>query len=181
MRRSTKGALAGLAAVALMLGGFGTHAAWNDQGTFAGGSIQDGELKLTGSGCQDWQLLASDGTTLLGTASDPSSLFLLPGQLLKRHCSFTVSLKGVATVTADVNTPSFTLPSGLTGAGLSMTTALAKNGNALTVGSTGASTPVSDGDVIAADFTATLDSQASQAVWQNVAGSLNQLTVTVTA
>jgi alternate signal-mediated exported protein len=181
MRRSTKGTLAGLAAVALLLGGFGTHAAWNAQGTFEGATIQDGELKLTGSGCLDWQLLASDGKTLLGSAADPSSLFLLPGQLLQRHCSFTVSLKGVGTVTANVSTPSFTLPSGLTGAGLSMVTDLAKNGTALSAGSSGVSTTVANGDVISADFTATLDSLASQTVWQNVAGSLNALTVTVTA
>ena len=181
MRKSTKGTLAGLAAVALLLGGFGTHAAWNDQATIAGGNIQDGALRLAGSGCGAWQLLATDAKTVLQSASDPGSLFLLPGQLLTRHCSFTVDLKGVGTVTADISTPSFTLPNGLSGAGLSLTTDLAKNGAALALGPDGASTSVADGDVISADFTASLALDAAQSVWEDVAGSLDDLTVTVTA
>lgn len=179
MRKSTKGALAGVAAVALLMGGFGTRAAWNDSGTFDGGSINDGSLALTGSGCLDWKLIDTDGTTVLATASDPSTLFLLPGQILTRHCSFSVSLKGVGTVTATINEPSFTLPGGLTGAGLELTTLLKKNTTTLTPDSSGVSTTVTDGDTISADFTASLDAAAVQSVWQNIAGSLNTLTVTV--
>jgi alternate signal-mediated exported protein len=47
MNRLLKGAIAGAAGVALLLGGAGTFALWNSTATVAGGTIVAGELKVT--------------------------------------------------------------------------------------------------------------------------------------
>lgn len=186
MRKSTKGALAGVAAVALLLGGFGTRAAWTANGTMAGGPIQDGHLKLNGS-CDGWALVTESvdtlgntvTTTLRSGLTDLSAVFLLPGQLLTRHCAYTVDLAGEASANVDIDAASLAGLPAPTG-GLTLATAFALNGAALTTTAAGAvsGAQVADRDVISADFTAKLAANADQTVWEDVSSTLNALTVT---
>ena len=94
MRKSTKGALAGAAAVALLLGGFGTHAAWTGSNTIAGGNLPSGHLKLGTVDCGTWSLTSLSGTVTDLGASGLTGLFLVPGDVLKRTCSLSVSVAG---------------------------------------------------------------------------------------
>ena len=56
MKKATKGALAVTAAGALLLGGAGTLAYWNDVQGVTGGTISSGHLKLTPGTCDGWKL-----------------------------------------------------------------------------------------------------------------------------
>lgn len=190
MRKSTKGALAGVAAVALLLGGFGTRATWSGGATIGGGTITDGSLSLDGSGCGDWQLKRLTDTVFSDVA-DVTQIFLLPGDVLKRDCQFTVNLKGIASATVAIDTPDFSLSANaLSAAGFdfhstfSKTTGSGGSATTSTIASDAGVAPadgvtVGDGDVISAQFTASLASGATN-IWQSVTGTLADMTVTIT-
>lgn len=70
MNKLTKASIAGAAGIALLLGGAGTLALWNDSATIAVGSIDSGTLTITGStGAWDseWELwVPGDSATYTG-------------------------------------------------------------------------------------------------------------------
>ncbi len=99
MKKSSKGALAGAAAAVLLMGGFGTHAAWNADGDVPGGNIDTGKLQISTPQCGDWLFGVVDQATggfsgTPTTLTDTSSLLMIPGDLLTRHCTFTITVTG---------------------------------------------------------------------------------------
>lgn len=78
MRKSTKGALAAVAAGALLLGGAGTLAYWTDEATIAGTDITTGHLTVDATDCEAGTLV----WTLEGDAFDPTTDTLIPGDTL---------------------------------------------------------------------------------------------------
>ena len=107
MKKSTKGALAASAAAALLLGGAGTLAYWNDSATVPGGDIQSGQLEL---GAPDCGL----GWTLDGGAAFTTQL-LVPGDTLTKVCTVDLVAQGEH-LGADlaVDTPSWNATNPLT-------------------------------------------------------------------
>lgn len=176
MKKSTKGAVAASAAVLLLLGGWGTHASWTDNKTVTGTDVGTGTLALNGT-CDGW-LLKIDTSDPSPVSFDPSVLKLGPGNILTRHCTFTIDTGG-AKVTADFSTSG----GGLTGADAAT---LASNLNISTdyTDSAGVAIPGSttfaDGDEINADITVTLPAGVDSTV-QNLAATLQDITVTATA
>lgn len=76
MNKLLKGAIAGAAGVALLLGGAGTFALWNSSTSVAGGNIVAGNLLVADSG--------TAGTwTANGTAITLASFKAVPGDVLK--------------------------------------------------------------------------------------------------
>ena len=97
MKKSTKGAVAAAAAGVLLLGGAGSLAFWSDSLTVGGDTISSGHLSLddtTGASdiCADsvWTLDAAE----TGSAFDPTTDELVPGDVLTKECTFDVSAVG---------------------------------------------------------------------------------------
>lgn len=94
MRTSVKAALAGVAGTALLLGGAGSLAFWNDTETQDGGTIQAGALNLTDANCGDgW--VVTDTTTKLDLFD--ADYRIIPGTSLTRTCTFTLRVSGTVT------------------------------------------------------------------------------------
>lgn len=117
MKKSTKGALAAGAAVALLVGGAGTLAFWTADETVPGGTIDAGHLDLvtdaTNAGCGDWQLDSGEQAAGTWSSGDP----LVPGDVLTKECAFTIDAQGNhlrATVAASAPGLTGTLAAGLT-------------------------------------------------------------------
>src|SRR4051794_15395746 len=94
MKKSSKGALAVGAGVALLLGGSGTLAFWSDSKPITGGAINSGHLRLvtdaTNTGCGGWYLDSAEGAPVAYTVGDP----IVPGDVLSRDCAYTVQATG---------------------------------------------------------------------------------------
>lgn len=187
MRKSTKGALAGVAAVALLLGGFGTRANWDAGGTFGGTDVKDGSLSLSGVGCEAWQLKkVTDSVFSALTTAQLSALYLLPGDVLERHCEFTVNLLGVASADVVIGAPSFRLSASGLSDGLALTADFTKThgttntdiGDESTGVPSSSAVTVVDGDKLSADLSISLASGAAN-VWQGVTGTLDDVAVTI--
>ncbi|MCD4535088.1 alternate-type signal peptide domain-containing protein [Nocardioides sp. cx-169] len=92
MKKTIKGALAATAAGTLLLGGAGSLAYWTDTGTVGGGAVTSGHLKLNpttaGAPCTAWTIDGTPGTFVPGTDK------IVPGDVLTRTCSYTVSMAG---------------------------------------------------------------------------------------
>lgn len=169
MKKSTKGTLAASAAAVLLLGGFGTHAAWSDGKAVGGTDIKTGHLALINANCGAWKI----GTGTL-TTFDPTTL-LVPGDLLTRVCTFEVDVAGAVNAKLSVSAPTI-----LDGSGnvVSAVTPTATFKDVTGGGSTAISTGdgLSDGEIIQATVTVNVPSSAPQ----DLAGHLNDITVTAT-
>ncbi|MEB7448932.1 alternate-type signal peptide domain-containing protein [Arthrobacter koreensis] len=87
MNKMAKGALATGVGVALLLGGGGTLAIWNDTANATTGSIVAGNLDLE-SGAAVWK--KSDGTVI----PNISNYKVVPGEVLKFEQPLTIELSG---------------------------------------------------------------------------------------
>jgi alternate signal-mediated exported protein len=108
MNKSLKGALAAVAAAALLLGGAGSLAYWSGEEDVPGGSFTSGYLRINDVDC------ATAGWTLDGGAAYTNQR-LVPGDELTKSCSFT--LDGVGdhmTVSLDTATPGWSSTNALT-------------------------------------------------------------------
>jgi len=93
MNKLIKGSVAGAAGIALLLGGAGTLASWNDSAVVSGaGTITAGTLEIDSnpvSGTDGWQL---NGT---GTVEDDAADFtIVPGDVLTYTATFDVTATG---------------------------------------------------------------------------------------
>lgn len=88
MAARIKAALAAATGAALLLGGAGTLAYWNDVETAPGTRLDDGELRLAALSCAGWKL---DGET---TVYDPTTQAISPGDSLTQSCTSTISAVG---------------------------------------------------------------------------------------
>ncbi len=175
MNKSTKGALAATCGAILLLGGAGSLAYWTDTEIVGGGAINGGTMTLgtdaTNTGCGAWQLDSAEAAPLTYTAGDP----LVPGDVLTRACSYTVTASGNhLRATVGVTSPNFSGVAGDFGGNLSATvSSLRVNG------------------VVATEFTEANDGQSLTAnvsvTWagvdtghQGVSTVLDDLTLTAT-
>lgn len=93
MNKLLKGAIAGAAGVALLLGGAGTFALWNDAAVVSGGTIATGTLSIVPSGAAaTWTDISS--TVANGTTFDPSTQRLVPGDKVKLTKAVTINTTG---------------------------------------------------------------------------------------
>lgn len=150
MKKSTKGALAAAAAGSLLLGGAGSLAYWTDAEDIMGTSITSGHLKLNpvDANCDaTWKLGATAYTTQV----------LAPGDVLTRHCQYTVSKSGDnLTARLNVSAPGFAAGSNTTLTG-DMAIAAAFSYDADGSGSASAPSAVSGGVVSSVANGATVD------------------------
>ncbi|HET6153923.1 MAG TPA: alternate-type signal peptide domain-containing protein [Marmoricola sp.] len=123
MNKSTKGALAAAAGGVLLLGGAGSLAYWNDAASVAGGTINSGKLSLTDTttgtcSSAPWTIDAAESPA--GVTFDPATDTLVPGDVLTKHCSYTIGAQGThlrATVNATGGVATGALAPALTVAG----------------------------------------------------------------
>lgn len=93
MNKLIKGAVTGAAGIALLLGGAGSFAAWNDQAKIAPGNITTGTLSIaaTAGATPTWTDLTTN--TTLATAQLASYVFA-PGDTLELKENVTISVQG---------------------------------------------------------------------------------------
>ena len=105
MKKNTKGAIALGAAALLLAGGAGTYAAWSDEASLDGGSVQTGHLTVT------QKEGTSAGWTWVGGAKDGIALSesdtIAPGDTIAYSGTYVLGIKGTnLEATLDVTTPS---------------------------------------------------------------------------
>lgn len=113
MRNSAKGVLAASAAVALLVGGGGTLAFWQDVEAFGGDTINSGSLSLGDVTCGSWMYDTEGGGGEFTVASD----VIVPGDTLTRTCTSTIVAEGDHLV-ADVAVTDGSINPGSSGADL---------------------------------------------------------------
>ncbi len=174
--KAHKGALAATAAGALLLGGAGSLAYWNDSQTVTGGAISSGTLSLTqeaGQVCSSWTLDAAGGPT----AYTPGVTLVVPGDVITKTCDYTVNATGAhlaADLTMDATsiTGSNDLSSALTpGATYTL------DGNVVATGED--VTSLNDLDVLNAEITVTFESATSGLTAQGLTAGLDDIVVSL--
>ena len=94
MNKLIKGAVAGAAGVALLLGGAGTFALWNSTATVNVGSVASGTLSIATSGSAVWKNVSSDeedGGTVIPAIG---SYQIVPGDTLELTQVVTIDATG---------------------------------------------------------------------------------------
>ena len=183
MRKSSKGALAASAAALLLLGGLGTHATWSSGSTLQGGKINTGALSLSSTCDTNWVygVLDKTGTFVKDrsvASADLGSLFLIPGDVLQKTCSFTVHVEGTHLVEANLTVTQPTIKDATTGQALgSLATDATFEDAQDTV--LGATTKVKEGDVITAVLTVQLPRTLDGLSGQGLKGALDDVTVEI--
>lgn len=91
MNKLAQGAIAGTAGIALLLGGAGTFALWNDSASVDGSTVTSGTLSIEALGDGSW-------TDITGGASedviDIDSFLVVPGNTLQFVQQFTIAATG---------------------------------------------------------------------------------------
>jgi alternate signal-mediated exported protein len=88
MNKLTKGAIAGAAGIALLLGGTGSFALWNATSSVSGGTITSGTLNMATVGSPVW----TDTNT--NTVIDPSTFRIVPGNTITVNQKITITGTG---------------------------------------------------------------------------------------
>jgi alternate signal-mediated exported protein len=91
MNKLTKGAIAGAAGIALLLGGAGTFALWNSTIGVAGGAIATGTLAFGTSTGATWRDDSLGATT---TTFDPSTQKIVPGDVVTLTQNISINATG---------------------------------------------------------------------------------------
>jgi len=104
MNKLVKGSIAGAAGIALLLGGAGTFALWNDSVTLANQSVSTGELDIElGAAAATWTDISTktSGTPAVTTSSvigtttfNPTNHKLVPGDTVTYSKSVTIKASG---------------------------------------------------------------------------------------
>lgn len=170
MKKSTKGTLAASAAAVLLLGGFGTHAAWSDGTTVGGTDINTGHLALINASCGAWKI----GT---GTLTDFNvSTLLVPGDVLTRVCTFEVDVAGAVNAKLSVSAPTVLDHSGNLVSAVTPTATFEDVSDPANVVPVSSGDTLTDGESVEATITVNVPSSAPQ----DLVGHLNDITVTAT-
>ncbi|MGB7363385.1 MAG: alternate-type signal peptide domain-containing protein [Rhodococcus sp. (in: high G+C Gram-positive bacteria)] len=140
MNKATKGALAAVAAVILLLGGLGSFALWNDDATTDGGTITAGDLTITPDGAGVW----AQTTTDVNAAStiDIDNYLVVPGDVVTYTQDYLIEASGdnlLADLTVDLGSISgagdLLENMEVTVSGTSGATALPTNGDSVRIAS----------------------------------------------
>ncbi len=92
MNKLLKGAVAGAAGVALLLGGAGTFALWNSTATVNVGTVASGTLSIASSGTPSWRDISPDRTA--AAIPSISSYKIVPGDKLELTQVVTINATG---------------------------------------------------------------------------------------
>ena len=180
MNKLTKGAIAGAAGIALLLGGAGTFALWNDSTSVAGGTVSTGTLDFGTVGAATWLDVSAGGA---GVAWSPTSK-IVPGDTITLTRDVTIDATG-KNLKADLaySPSSVAIPTALQPYVTVALTASQKSGDA-TVQASGNKyviTPQSGGStVVTVVITIKFDSGASNKVGQGSSIDLAGASYTLT-
>ncbi|GAA3950871.1 alternate-type signal peptide domain-containing protein [Gordonia caeni] len=100
MNKKTKGALAAAAGAAILVGGAGTMAAWNDNASLGSGTVSAGTLNIDQVGTGTWHWDNPDGEVFT-----PGSDLLVPGDSVVYVGKYKISAAGTnlkATLTPEI-------------------------------------------------------------------------------
>jgi len=148
MNKLMKGAVAGAAGIALLLGGAGTFAVWNATASIEGATIKSGNLAITANSAGVWQ----DGSTPV----DLATYKIIPGKVLTYTQTLDVVADGndlTATLTNNGVTTSSNTITGLT---TSMKVEKVTGTNLTVGGTNGNSISVTNGGTTAGQVRATI-------------------------
>lgn len=113
MNKLTKGAIAGAAGIALLLGGAGSFALWNSNADVTGGAITAGTMTLSADSADaTWQNL----TTGHAGSISPASFKIVPGDTIQLDQPLTISATGddlSASISSNAASVAASLGSGL--------------------------------------------------------------------
>ena len=90
MNKLVKGSVAGATGIALLMGGFGTYALWNDSVGVPGGEVNSGVLTIA-AGTQTWSDASTDATDTLW---DPATDVIVPGDVIELQQVLTINAEG---------------------------------------------------------------------------------------
>lgn len=169
MKKSTKGAVAAGAAAALLLGGAGTLAFWNDTASVPGGNISSGNLALGTPDC-------GAGWTLDGNTPYTDQL-IVPGDVLTKVCTVDLQATGEHLgATLGIDTPTWDANNALT-AELDADAAFTVNGAPATEVTEADDTGTGE---IQATVTVTFDGPAATNASRNLSAVLSGIDITAT-
>jgi alternate signal-mediated exported protein len=95
MNKLLKGSIAGAAGIALLLGGAGTFALWNDSAVIKGGTVSTGVLSLAAPTTQaTWTDVSTASSIVNGTSFDTATQKLVPGDKVSTTQAVTVNASG---------------------------------------------------------------------------------------
>lgn len=111
MKKTTKGALAASTAAVLLLGGAGSLAYWNTEGTVAGGGFSTGDLELDFADCDraSWTVV-NEIEGVRTPDVDLTTFKVVPGDVFTKTCTIKVvsvgdNIRAVLGVTDGTATP----------------------------------------------------------------------------
>ncbi|QXQ10594.1 alternate-type signal peptide domain-containing protein [Paeniglutamicibacter sp. Y32M11] len=93
MNNKTKGAIAGIAGIALLAGGT-TFALWNDDASIAGGVITAGNLEVATVGTATWKDISADRTDPNHTIASLTAFKIIPGDTIEGTFGIDAALEG---------------------------------------------------------------------------------------
>jgi alternate signal-mediated exported protein len=94
MNKLTSGAIVGTLGIALLLGGAGTFAMWNQSTTANAGTVASGTLTIANSGTPTWKNVSADAAAGGTTIANIASYKIVPGDTLEMTQTFTVAASG---------------------------------------------------------------------------------------
>ena len=94
MNKLTSGAIVGTLGIALLLGGAGTFATWNQSTTANAGTVASGTLTIANSGTASWKNISADAPTGGAAIANIASYKIVPGDTLEMTQTFTVAASG---------------------------------------------------------------------------------------
>lgn len=172
MKKSTKGAIAGVAGGVLLLGGAGTLAYWTEDATVNGTTVESGHLSLINNTCPSatWELDNAGGTVTSATR-------IVPGDSISTTCTFDIEGEGdhFDNVTLSVTAPTYASSNDLTTA---LDTSATYSGSVSGPLSTPAT--VATGETVTATITLTFPTTVSGSTAENLTATLQDVTVTAT-
>lgn len=164
MNKLVKGSVAAAAGIALLMGGAGSLALWNDSATVNGGTISAGTLTVAAPAVTP----ATDGwKNAAGVAIDISTYRIVPGDTIKFVKTLNVTAIGdTLTAGISVDTTSITVPSGNAAKDVALKSFITSNATFTVDG-------VSTSSIVAAAGTRTVVVTASITFSNGIAGAEN--------
>lgn len=92
MNKLVKGSIAGAAGIALLLGGAGTFALWNDSVVVQSSTVQTGKLEIAKTGTPTWSDVSTSGST--GATFAPATQKIVPGDTVRLTQTVTITGEG---------------------------------------------------------------------------------------
>jgi alternate signal-mediated exported protein len=94
MNKLTSGAIVGTLGIALLLGGAGTFATWNQSTTANVGTVASGTLTIANAGTPIWKNISADVAPANSSIANIAAYKIVPGDTLEMTQTFTVAASG---------------------------------------------------------------------------------------